>query len=77
MNKALDNHLTAVQRDHEYRSQIEERKIRDDAALEEAKKKEKTLQEEKLRQEKINAEAEVSLLGFVVFWFFLFMENKR
>ncbi|CAK9180536.1 unnamed protein product, partial [Ilex paraguariensis] len=56
--EALDNHLTAVQRDHEYRSQIEERKIRDDAALEEAKKKEKTLQEEKLRQEKINAEAE-------------------
>ncbi|KAL2903439.1 Protein GLE1 [Bienertia sinuspersici] len=50
--EALDNHLTTIQRDHEHRSQIEERRIRDDAALEEAKRKEKALQEEKLRQQK-------------------------
>nr|XP_016467550.1 PREDICTED: protein GLE1-like isoform X3 [Nicotiana tabacum] len=57
--EALDDHLTAVQRDHEHRSQIEERRIRDDAAREEAKRKEKTLQEEKARQEMIRAEAKV------------------
>lgn len=57
--EALDNHLTAVQRDHEHISQIEERKIRDDAAREEAKRKEKTIQEEKLRQERIKIEEEV------------------
>ncbi|KAF8390531.1 hypothetical protein HHK36_025058 [Tetracentron sinense] len=56
--EALDNHLTAVLRDHEHRSQIEERKIRNDAAFEEAKRKERALQEEKLRQEKAKAEAE-------------------
>lgn len=59
--EALDNHLTAVQRDHELRSQIEERKIRNDAAYEEAKRKEKALQEEKLRQEKAKAESEARL----------------
>ncbi|KAK1415752.1 hypothetical protein QVD17_31538 [Tagetes erecta] len=52
----LDNHLTDVQRHHEYKSQIEEKKIRDDAAIEEAKRKQKALQEEKIRQEKIKAE---------------------
>ncbi|KAL9241134.1 hypothetical protein vseg_015278 [Gypsophila vaccaria] len=52
----LDNHLTAIQRDHAQRSQIEERKIRDDAAVEEAKRKEKALHEENLRQQKANAE---------------------
>lgn len=57
--EALDDHLTAVQRDHEHRSQIEERRIRDDAAREEAKRKEKTLQEEKARQERIRAEAKM------------------
>lgn len=57
--EALDNHLTAIQRDHELRSQIEERKIRSDAAYEGAKRKEKALLEEKLRQEKAKAEAEV------------------
>ncbi|XP_059316342.1 mRNA export factor GLE1 isoform X2 [Lycium ferocissimum] len=57
--EALDDHLTAVQRDHEHKSQIEERKIRDDAAREEAKRKEKALQEEKARQERIRAEAKV------------------
>lgn len=59
--EALDNHLTAVQRDHEHKSQIEERKIRNDAASEEAKRKEKALQEEKIRQEKAKAELEARL----------------
>ncbi|KAI3467618.1 hypothetical protein Pfo_024280 [Paulownia fortunei] len=59
--EALDNHLTAVQRDHEHISQLEERRIRDDAAREEAKRKEKALQEEKLRQERIKAEEEARL----------------
>lgn len=57
--EALDNHLTAVQRDHEHKSQIEERRIRDDAVREEARRREKALQEEKVRQEKIKAEAEM------------------
>ncbi|WOL16878.1 protein GLE1 [Canna indica] len=57
--EVLDNHLSAVARDHEQRSQIEERRIRDDAALEEAKKK--ALLVEKLRQEKAKAEAEAKL----------------
>ncbi|CAN1329682.1 mRNA export factor GLE1 [Linum perenne] len=41
--EALDDHLTAVQRDHELKSQIEERRIRSDAAYEEAKRKESDL----------------------------------
>ncbi|KAG5604823.1 hypothetical protein H5410_026315 [Solanum commersonii] len=57
--EALDDHLTTVQRDHEHRSQIEERRIRDDAASEEAKRKEKALQEEKARQERLRAETKV------------------
>ncbi|XP_006340115.1 protein GLE1 [Solanum tuberosum] len=57
--EALDDHLTTVQRDHEHRSQIEKRRIRDDAAREEAKRKEKVLQEEKARQERIKAETKV------------------
>ncbi|XP_049350303.1 mRNA export factor GLE1 isoform X1 [Solanum verrucosum] len=57
--EALDDHLTTVQRDHEHRSQIEERRIRDDAAREEAKRKEKALQDEKARQERIRAETKV------------------
>ncbi|KAL6983797.1 hypothetical protein U1Q18_017172 [Sarracenia purpurea var. burkii] len=59
--EALDNHLTAIQRDHEHKSQLEERRIRDDAAIEEAKRRERALQEEKLRQEKVRAEAEARL----------------
>ncbi|KAM7484168.1 hypothetical protein LguiA_000177 [Lonicera macranthoides] len=59
--EALDNHLTAVQRDHEHKSQIEERRIRDDAAYEEAQRKEKALREEKVRQQKIKAEMEARL----------------
>ncbi|RDX67028.1 Protein GLE1, partial [Mucuna pruriens] len=53
--EALDNHLTAVQQDRELRSQIEERKIRSDAAYEEAKRK---VAFEKQQQEKAKAEAE-------------------
>ncbi|KNA25697.1 hypothetical protein SOVF_003200 [Spinacia oleracea] len=60
--EALDNHLTAIQRDHEHISQLEERKIRDDAAVEEAKRKEKALQEEKLRQQKDKEEQEAAKL---------------
>ncbi|QCE13142.1 GLE1-like [Vigna unguiculata] len=57
--EALDNHLTAVQRDRELRSQIEERKIRSDAAAyEEAKRKAAF---EKLQQEKARAEAEAAM----------------
>nr|GEU63383.1 protein GLE1 isoform X2 [Tanacetum cinerariifolium] len=54
--EALDNHLTVVQRHHEYKSQIEEKKIRDDAAIEEAKRKQIALQEEKIRQERMKVE---------------------
>ncbi|XVE74911.1 hypothetical protein DITRI_Ditri12bG0056500 [Diplodiscus trichospermus] len=59
--EGLDNHLTAVQRDHELKSQIEEKRIRSDAAHEEAKRREKALQEERLCQEKAKAEAEAKL----------------
>ncbi|XP_038977856.1 protein GLE1-like isoform X1 [Phoenix dactylifera] len=59
--EVLDKHLSAIQRDHEQRSQIEERRIRDDAALEEAKRKEKALHEEKVRQERAKAEAEAKM----------------
>ncbi|KAL6573763.1 hypothetical protein OROHE_002222 [Orobanche hederae] len=59
--EALDNHLTAVQRDHEHISQLEERRIRDDAAREEAKRKQKARQEEKMREERIKAEEEARL----------------
>ncbi|MCI67631.1 nucleoporin GLE1, partial [Trifolium medium] len=48
----------AVQRDRELRSQIEERKIRNDVAYEEAKRK-VAMQEEKQQQEKAKAEAQV------------------
>ncbi|KAF5194226.1 Gle1 [Thalictrum thalictroides] len=60
MAEALDNYLISVQRNHEQKSQLEERKLRNDAANEEAKKKEKerVFQEEKLRQEKAKEEAE-------------------
>ncbi|CAN1329680.1 mRNA export factor GLE1 [Linum perenne] len=56
--EALDDHLTAVQRDHELKSQIEERRIRSDAAYEEAKRKERAIQEERIRQERAREEAE-------------------
>ncbi|XP_068647667.1 mRNA export factor GLE1 isoform X2 [Aristolochia californica] len=57
----LDNHLSAIQRDHERLSLIEERKIRADAASEEAKRKERAQYEEKVRQEKAKAEADARL----------------
>ncbi|CAL4886913.1 unnamed protein product [Urochloa decumbens] len=56
--EVLDKHLSMVQRDHEQKSQIVERRIRDDAALEEAKRKEQAIKEEKLRQERARQEAE-------------------
>lgn len=59
--EALDNHLTAIQRDHELKSQIEERRIRSDAAHEEAKRKERAFHEERSRQERARAEAEAKL----------------
>lgn len=74
--EALDNHLTAVQQDRELRSQIEERKIRSDAAYEEAKRKEKALQEEKLRKEKAKAEAEVYQLYLSVGCVLVFQLKK-
>ncbi|KAF9677858.1 hypothetical protein SADUNF_Sadunf08G0151400 [Salix dunnii] len=59
--EALDNHLTAIQREHELKSQIEERRIRSDAAHEEAKRKERAFHEERLRQERARVEAEAKL----------------
>ncbi|BBG92900.1 Mnd1 family protein [Prunus dulcis] len=53
--EALNNHLTAVQRDHEVRSQIEERKIRIDAAYEDAKRKEKSLQDKNELKQKLRS----------------------
>ncbi|CAN6478256.1 unnamed protein product [Victoria cruziana] len=59
--ETCDIHLSAVQRDHEQRSEIEERKIRKEAASEEAKRKEKMEREEKERLEKLKAEAEARM----------------
>ncbi|KAA0034248.1 protein GLE1 [Cucumis melo var. makuwa] len=56
--EGLDKYLTTVQHHHEQISQREERKIRSDAAFEEAKRKEKAILEDKKRQEKLKAEAE-------------------
>lgn len=70
--EALDNHLTVVQRDHEHISQLEEKRIRDDAAREEAKRKEKALIEEKIRQEGIKAEEEV-LSAPALFKYFFYL----
>ncbi|CAL1358532.1 unnamed protein product [Linum trigynum] len=53
--EALDDHLTAIQRDHEIKSQMEERRIRID--LEEAKRKEKAVHEERLHQDRAREEA--------------------
>ncbi|XP_024009162.1 protein GLE1 [Eutrema salsugineum] len=57
--EALDNHMTAVQREHQIKSQIEERKLRSEEAQEEARRRERALKEEKIRQEKARAEAEM------------------
>nr|XP_023914240.1 protein GLE1-like [Quercus suber] len=59
-SSSSSNDVTAPN-DHELRSQIEERRIRSDAAYEEAKRKEKASHEEKLRQEKAKAESEAGL----------------
>lgn len=55
--------MTAVQRDHEHKSQKVEREI-SDAAAEEARRKEKVLQEERLRQQKVKAEEEVCNVSY-------------
>ncbi|KAM0873825.1 hypothetical protein ACQ4PT_037829 [Festuca glaucescens] len=47
----LDRHLSMVQRDHEQRSQIVECEIRDDAVVEEAKRREQAMKEKELKQE--------------------------
>ncbi|CAH9119926.1 unnamed protein product [Cuscuta epithymum] len=44
--EALDDHLISIRRDHEHRSQIEERRIRCDAALELAERTERAFLEE-------------------------------
>ncbi|CAM0945412.1 unnamed protein product [Alopecurus aequalis] len=56
--EVLDKHLSMVQRDHEQKSQIVERRIRDDAAVEEAKRREQSMKEEKIKQERTRQEAE-------------------
>nr|CAB3451203.1 unnamed protein product [Digitaria exilis] len=56
--EVLDKHLSMVQRDHEQKSQIVECRIRDDAAIEEAKRKDQAIKEEKLKQERARQEAE-------------------
>ncbi|KAI3863203.1 hypothetical protein MKX03_002308, partial [Papaver bracteatum] len=53
-----ENHLLKVQRDHEQKSQIQERKIQNVVAYEEAKRKEQAFREEKMHQEKSKAESE-------------------
>lgn len=70
----VDNHLSAIQRDHEQLSLIEEKKIRDAAAQEEAKRREKALMEEKMRKEKAKADEEVKnfLKIFVELHFILY-----
>ncbi|KAK1626387.1 hypothetical protein QYE76_000702 [Lolium multiflorum] len=45
----LDEHLSMVQSDHEQRSQIVERGIRDDAAVEEARRREQSMKEEEIK----------------------------
>ncbi|KAK2968632.1 hypothetical protein RJ640_030712 [Escallonia rubra] len=57
----LDNHLTAVQRDREHRSQIEEKRIRDDAAHEEAKRKQKAVEKAQQEAEEARRQAEKKL----------------
>uniref|UniRef100_A0ACD6A0R7 Uncharacterized protein n=1 Tax=Avena sativa TaxID=4498 RepID=A0ACD6A0R7_AVESA len=56
--EVLDKHLSMVQSDHEQKSQIVERRIRDDAAVEEAKRREQSMKEEKIKQERTRLEAE-------------------
>ncbi|KAI4345292.1 hypothetical protein L6164_012428 [Bauhinia variegata] len=63
--ETVDNHLTGLQRERELKSQIVERKIRSDAAQEEAKRKEKALKEEmalqeQKRKEKAKQDAEIA-----------------
>lgn len=54
-----DIHLSALQRDHELRSQFEARQIRKEAAEEDARRQEIAVRAEKERQIKARIEAEV------------------
>ncbi|XP_047079743.1 mRNA export factor GLE1-like [Lolium rigidum] len=56
--EVLDKHLSMVQSDHEQKSQILERRIKDDAAVEEAKRREQSMKDEKIKQERTRQEAE-------------------
>ena len=67
--------MTVVQRDHEHISQLEERRIRDDMARAEAKRREKAIQEEKIRQERIKAEEEVLFVHVIWFIFMLLPQH--
>lgn len=53
-----DEHLSALQRDHELRSQFEARQIRKEAAEEEARRQEIAAREERERQIKARIQAE-------------------
>ncbi|KAL3692585.1 hypothetical protein R1sor_006236 [Riccia sorocarpa] len=56
--EARDQHLSALQRDHEQRSQVEERRIRKEAAAEEARRRELAREKEQRERAKAEAEAE-------------------
>ncbi|KAH7446956.1 hypothetical protein KP509_01G084100 [Ceratopteris richardii] len=68
--EARDTHLSALQREHEQHSQVEERKLRKEA---EALKKEILAREERERQEKLQAEAEAKRKAEAL----LAIENER
>uniref|UniRef100_A0ACD5XMQ0 Uncharacterized protein n=1 Tax=Avena sativa TaxID=4498 RepID=A0ACD5XMQ0_AVESA len=56
--QVLDRHLSIVQTDHQQKSQIVERGLRDDAAVEEATRREQSVKEEKIKQQRTRQEAE-------------------
>ncbi|KAJ7524281.1 hypothetical protein O6H91_18G085000 [Diphasiastrum complanatum] len=59
--EARDNYLSEMQRDHEQRSQVEERKIRKEVAAEEARRKEIALRETQERELKARLEVEAKM----------------
>lgn len=58
--EARDQHLSVLLRDHEQRSQVEERAIRKEAAAEEARRRELERVRELQRRAREEAEAEAS-----------------
>ncbi|KAK1295362.1 hypothetical protein QJS10_CPA16g00347 [Acorus calamus] len=58
--EALDNHLSVVQRNHEQRSQIEERRIENEA---EEMRREKSLREEKMQEKEAKARQEAARIA--------------